>query len=95
VEKAEQYPEHRYGWDGEDNAEAARDLAPGNDGHEDQDRGDLQGLSLDPGRQDVALQLLVDEENKGREKRRSRRLEEEGQKEGQNNGRDRPKKTPM
>ncbi len=43
------------GWDGEDDAEEARDLAPGDYDQEDQDRGDPQGLALNPGRQEVAF----------------------------------------
>jgi len=55
AEGIEEYPEHSHGWDGEDNAEETGDLAAGDDGQEDYDRGYLQGLPLYPGRQNVPL----------------------------------------
>ena len=55
-EEVEEHPEHGHEGYGEDRAEEARDLTPDDDGQEDQDRGDLQGLPLNPGRQNVALQ---------------------------------------
>src|SRR3990170_7008600 len=66
AEEIEEYPEHGYGRHGEDNAEEARDLTAGDDGQEDQDRGYPQGLSLYPGRQEVAFYLLDHEEHEGR-----------------------------
>ena len=65
AEEVEEYPEHGHGWDGEDNAEETGDLAAGDDGQEDYDRGSPQGLPLYLGRQDVALWLLDQEEREG------------------------------
>jgi hypothetical protein len=58
TEEVEEYPKHGHERHGQDGAEEARDLAAGDYGQEDQDRGDLEGLPLNPGRKDVALQGL-------------------------------------
>jgi hypothetical protein len=62
TEEVEEYPEHGHERHGRNGAEEARDLAAGDYGQEDQDRGDLKGLPLYPGRQDVALQGLDQDE---------------------------------
>ena len=66
AEEVEEDPEHGHGRYGEDDADETRDLASGDDGQEDQDRGDPQSVSLNPRRQDVALQLLDCEKHEGR-----------------------------
>src|SRR5918995_2718344 len=64
--EVEEDPQDGHGRHGEDDAEETRDLAPGYDGQKDQDRRDLEGVSLNPRGQDVALQLLNCEEHQCR-----------------------------